>query len=121
MSIEKECKKIHKKIKKFYEKYKNKRNICLNLKCDKENGSYNICLYVNPQIQENKVMIENLKLDNIWFSQRKELENRYKKWIKENKVADSIFNVISFLEGYNLLNRKNVNKFLKEKNNGNKF
>ena len=62
MSIERDCKKIHKKIRKFYEKYKNKKNICLNLKCDKENDSYNICLYVNPQIQENKVMIENLKL-----------------------------------------------------------
>ena len=40
MSIERDCKKIHKKIRKFYEKYKDKRNICLNLKCDKENNSY---------------------------------------------------------------------------------
>lgn len=64
---------------------------------------------------------ENLKLDNIWFSQRKELENKYKERVKENKVADSIFNVISFLEAYNLLNRRNVDKFLKEKKNENKF
>lgn len=63
MSIERDCKKIHKKIKRFYEKYRDKRNICLNLKCDKENKSYNICLYVNPKIKELDVMKENIKLE----------------------------------------------------------
>ena len=59
MGIERDCKKIHKKIRKFYEKYKNKRNICLNLKCDKENDSYNICLYVNQKIEEYNKTIED--------------------------------------------------------------
>ena len=67
MSIEGDCKKIHKKIhkkiRKFYEKYKDKRNICFNLKCDKENDSYDICLYVNPKIEELNVMKENIQLE----------------------------------------------------------
>ncbi len=63
MSIERDCKKIHKKIRKFYEKYKDKRNICLNLKCDKENDSYNICLYVNPKIREFDIMKDNIKIE----------------------------------------------------------
>lgn len=61
MSIGKDCKKIHKKIRKFYEKYKDKRDICFNLKCDEKNDSYNICLYVNPKINELYVMNENIK------------------------------------------------------------
>ena len=61
MSIARDCKKIHKRIRKFYEKYKDKRNICLNLKCDEKNDSYNICLYVNPKINELYVMKENIK------------------------------------------------------------
>lgn len=63
MSIERDCKKIHKKIRKFYEKHKDKRNICLNLKCNKKEDSYNICLYVNPKIEELNVMKENIKLE----------------------------------------------------------
>ena len=63
MSIERDCRKIHKKIRKFYEKYKDKRNICFNLQCDKENDSYDICLYVNPKIKELDVMKENIKLE----------------------------------------------------------
>ena len=47
----------------FYEKYKDKRNICFNLKCDKENDSYDICLYVNPKIEELNVMKENIQLE----------------------------------------------------------
>ncbi len=60
--IEKDFKKIYKKIRKFYEKYRNKRNICLNLQCDKENDSYDICLYVNPKIEELNIMEENIKI-----------------------------------------------------------
>lgn len=71
MSIERDCKKIHKKIRKFYEKYKDKRNICLNLKCDKENNSYNICLYVNPKIEELDVMKENIKIERKKYARRK--------------------------------------------------
>ena len=63
MSIERYCKKIHKKIRKFYEKYKDQRNICFNLQCDKENDSYDICLYVNPKIEELDVMKENINLE----------------------------------------------------------
>ncbi len=65
MGIERDCKKIHKKIRKFYEKYKDKRNICFNLQCNKENDSYDICLYVNPKIEELDVMKENIKKTSI--------------------------------------------------------
>ena len=71
MSIERDCKKIHKKIRMFYEKYKDKRNICLNLKCDKENNSYNICLYVNPKIEELDVMKENIKIERKKICEKK--------------------------------------------------
>lgn len=71
MGIERDCKKIHKKIRKFYEKYKNKRNICLNLKCEKENDSYNICLYVNPKIEELDVMKENIKIERKKLCEKK--------------------------------------------------
>ena len=71
MSIERDCKKIHKKIRKFYEKYKDKRNICLNLKCDKENDSYDICLYVNPKIEELDVMKENIKIERKKLCEKK--------------------------------------------------
>lgn len=110
--IERDYKRIHKKIRKFYEKYKDKRNICLNLQCNKENDSYDICLYVNPQFQEYKIMQENLKLDMLWFNQRKELEQKYKEWTTESNVADSGFNLITFLEINNLLDRIQVKKFL---------
>ena len=73
MGIERDCKKIHKKIRKFYEKYKDKRNICLNLQCDKENDSYDICLYVNPKIEELDVMKGNIKMERkrLWENKEK--------------------------------------------------
>ena len=73
MGIERDCKKIHKKIRKFYEKYKNKRNICFNLQCDKENDSYAICLYVNPKIEELDVMKGNIKMERkrLWENKEK--------------------------------------------------
>ena len=70
MSIERDCKKIHKKIRKF-EKYKYKRNICFNLQCDKENDSYDICLYVNPKIKELDVMKENIKIERKKLCEKK--------------------------------------------------
>lgn len=71
MSIERDCKKIHKKIRKFYEKYKDKRNICFNLQCDKENDSSDICLYVNPKIKELDVMKENIKIERKKLCEKK--------------------------------------------------
>lgn len=73
MGIERDCKKIHKKIRKFYEKYKDKRNICFNLQYDKENDSYDICLYVNPKIEELDVMKENIKMERkrLWENKEK--------------------------------------------------
>lgn len=115
MSIERDCKKIHKKIIKFKEKYQYDRNITFCLKCNKDFGSYEISLYVNPQIDEYKIMKENLQLDMLWFNKRKELEQKYEEWIKENNAKDTAFNVITFLEGLNLLNREKVREFLKNK------
>lgn len=51
----------------------------------------------------------------IYFSDRKKLEEKYKKWVKQEKVANCPFNVISFLELNNLLNRKKVFKYLESK------
>lgn len=116
MSIERDCKKIHKKIMKFKEKYQYDRNITFCLKCNKDFASYEISLYVNPQIDEYKLIKENLQLNMLWFSQRKELEQKYNEWIKENNAKDSAFNVITFLEELDLLNREKSIKFLnKEK------
>lgn len=115
MSIERDCKKIHKKIMKFKEKYQYDRNITFCLKCNKDFDSYEVSLYVNPQIDEYKIMKENLQLDMLWFNKRKELEQKYNEWIKENNAKDTAFNVITFLEGLNLLNREKVREFLKIK------
>lgn len=71
MGIGRDCKKIHKKIRKFYEKYKDKRNICFNLQCNKENDSYDICLYVNPKIEELDVMKENIKIERKKLCEKK--------------------------------------------------
>ena len=39
----------------------------------------------------------------ILFTQRKELENKYREWIKRYDLKDSAFNVITFLSGSGLL------------------
>lgn len=49
----------------------------------------------------------------LWFHDRKKLDEEYKKWVKQNHVADTSFNVITFLEMKNLLNRGKVIKYLK--------
>lgn len=50
------------------------------------------------------------------FKDRKKLEEAYKKWLSENKgVADTSFNVISFLELNNLLCYKKIKKYFKSK------
>lgn len=48
----------------------------------------------------------------VWFSDRKKLDDKYKKWIKENYVSNTSFNVISFL-AY-LLDEDKVKEFLQE-------
>ena len=49
------------------------------------------------------------------FSYRKKLEEEYMKWVEQEKVANCPFNVISFLEMKDLLNREKVVKFLESK------
>ena len=39
----------------------------------------------------------------ILFTQRKEIENNYREWIKRHNLEDSAFNVITFLAGSGLL------------------
>ena len=51
----------------------------------------------------------------MFFIERNKLNELYKQWIKENKVADTSFNVISFLEIKDLFNEEKVEEFLKEK------
>ena len=62
----------------------------------------------------------------LFFSDRKRLSEEYTKWLKENNAKDCAFNLVTFLEMNDLLNRKNVVKFLEseglkvgEKNNEN--
>jgi hypothetical protein len=56
-----------------------------------------------------------MKITMLFFIQRKKLEEKYMKWVEQEKVANSPFNVISFLEINDLLNREKVVKFLKSK------
>lgn len=49
----------------------------------------------------------------LFFNKRKELENRYYEWIKENGVKDCPFSVITFMVAYNLIDEEMVTKFLK--------
>lgn len=49
----------------------------------------------------------------IWLSQRKKLEEKYLKWIKENNAKDCVFNVIAFLVVKDLLDVEKVKLFLK--------
>ena len=51
----------------------------------------------------------------LFFNYRKKLEEEYMKWVKQEKVADCPFNVISFLEIKDLLDREKVVKFLESK------
>lgn len=55
----------------------------------------------------------------LFFSKRKELENRYYDWVKENKVADCPFNVITFMSAHGLIDEEKALEFLKEKKNEN--
>lgn len=50
----------------------------------------------------------------LWFKQRKELDNKYKEWQKENKVADTSFNVITYLVMQNLLDEDKVKYLIEE-------
>ena len=48
----------------------------------------------------------------IFFSDRKKIEEAYKEWLKENpQVADSPFNVISFMVGEGLVKDKTETDF----------
>ena len=51
----------------------------------------------------------------IYFSQRKELEDKYREWIKENNIYDCAFNVITFLSEAGLLvETMDAAKFMEE-------
>lgn len=52
-----------------------------------------------------------------YFSKRKALENKYKEWIKENNIADTRFNLITFLQFAELLDEEKVERFLKGDDN----
>ena len=48
----------------------------------------------------------------IFFSDRKKIEEAYKEWLKENpQVADSPFNVISFMVGEGLIKDRTETDF----------
>ncbi len=55
----------------------------------------------------------------IWFTERKQLEDKYYEWIKSNKetieLKDCPFNVIVFLDAYNLLDENKIKEFLSNK------
>ena len=55
----------------------------------------------------------------VWFSERKQLEDKYYEWIESNKdtveLKDCPFNIICFLAAYNLLDENKVNEFLNKK------
>ena len=56
-----------------------------------------------------------MKIKMLFFNDRKKLEEEYMKWVEQEKVANCPFNVISFLEIKDLLNREKVAKFLESK------
>ena len=48
----------------------------------------------------------------VFFSDRKKIEKAYKEWLKENpQVADSPFNVISFMVGEGLVKDRTETDF----------
>ena len=53
----------------------------------------------------------------VWFSERKALENKYREWIKKNNIADTRFNLITFLQFAELLDEEKIEKFLKGADN----
>ena len=54
----------------------------------------------------------------LFFSERKSLEEFYKQWITENNVADTPFNVITFLVIKDLINIEKAEVYIKENENG---
>ena len=56
-----------------------------------------------------------MKIKMLLVNYRKKLEEEYMKWVKQEKVANCPFNVITFLEIKDLLNREKVVKFLESK------
>ena len=56
-----------------------------------------------------------MQIKMLFFTDRKKLSEKYMKWIEQEKVSNCPFNVISFLELNDLLNRKKVIKFLESK------
>ena len=56
---------------------------------------------------------ESIKM--LFCNDRKELAEEYMKWIEQEKISNCPFNVITFLELKDLLNREKVIKFLESK------
>ena len=61
-------------------------------------------------------MEEDIKMNCnfICFSDRKKLEKIFKEYCKINNIPESLFNLITFLQIKELLNRKNVKKIVEE-------
>ena len=53
----------------------------------------------------------------LWFTHRKQLEKAYMKWVEKEKAANCPFNVITFLEIKNLLDRDKVIEYLRGDDN----
>lgn len=54
-------------------------------------------------------------LGTLWFSDRKKLDDLYKKWLLENVgVADDSFNVITFLALKGLINIEKAEQYLNQ-------
>jgi hypothetical protein len=52
----------------------------------------------------------------VLFGDRKKIEDAYKEWLKENpEVADSAFNVISFMVGEGLVKDRTETDFYRRK------
>lgn len=48
------------------------------------------------------------------YDKRKKLADLFTEWWMKNKVADTPFNVIGYLEGHGLLNEEKVLEFLEK-------
>lgn len=50
----------------------------------------------------------------LFFSERKSLEKFYNEWITENNIANTPFNVITFLVIKDLINIEKAEEYIKE-------
>lgn len=58
--------------------------------------------------------MEVIKPSFICFSDRKKIEKTFIQYCEKNNIPKSLFNLITFLQIKELLDRKNMKKFLEE-------